>query len=142
MEPLILSKGKLFHKRVQSAWAGTIEGKTVRPELGIGLNIISSSVRHIRKGRIDIFVDQIEDFVTIVEIKSTDWDKIKKTNRISLLGSHRRQLFRYIDKYLEFDKLNVCAGIIYPKPPLTKGLKEFIEEYFNDWAFQIVWFEE
>jgi len=140
MEPVQFSLGKLFHTRVQKDWTGLIEGKTVRPEHAIGF--IAAGSKHTRRGRIDIFVDQLEDFVTVVEIKSTDWDKIKETNIVKLLGSHRRQLFHYVDKFLITEQTNVCAAIIYPKAPSRTGLKEKIEEYFNDHAFPVVWYDD
>lgn len=140
MEPSQLSRGKLFQARVQKDWGGLIEGKTVRTEHTILTGLISADSKHMRKGRIDIFVDQMEDFVTVVEIKSTDWDKIKTKNIKKNLASHVRQLFRYIDKFLLVDKINVCAAIIYPSGPSTPGLKEKIEEYFNDHAFPVIWY--
>ena len=45
-----------------------------------------------------IFVDpKNPDHVVIVEIKNTDWDKVKHPKK--LVGSHRRQLWKYIDPY-------------------------------------------
>ncbi|MEJ0107164.1 MAG: hypothetical protein WDO19_33585 [Bacteroidota bacterium] len=66
-----------------------------------------------------------------MEIKSTNWDKIKKANRKKLLCSHLHQVLKYVDKYLDDDKINVCAGIIYPKAPASIALKNAIEEYMN-----------
>lgn len=93
-----------------------------------------------RHGRIDIFIDEIDDFVTVVEIKATNWDAVK--HRRKLLASHRRQVLRYVDKYLDSDKVNVCAGVIYPRAPRTPGLKEEVETYLNDHALQVVWYED
>ena len=142
MEPEQLRRGKAFHRLVQVDWAGTVADAIARPEHTIRLNELSRAGTRIRHGRIDIFVDQIDDFVTVVEIKATNWDAVKKKNRQKLLASHRRQVLKYVDKYLDQDKVNVCAGIIYPRPPRSPGLREKVETYLNDHALQVVWYED
>lgn len=137
MEPLILKRGKEFHKKVQEDWRNTAKNGDIFPEHTIPL----SHLKNLGKsGRIDIFVDDIGDFVSIVEIKSTDWDKIKEKNRQKLLSSHRRQVWKYINKYLDIDHIDVCPGIIYPSEPKTPGLKLKIEKYLNDYGLQVVWY--
>jgi len=142
MEPEILFKGKAFHKRVQNDWELNARGGDIYKERRIELFNKISNCRPIKKGRLDIFVDEHSDYVSVVEIKSTDWDKIKNKNRKKLLGSHRRQVWRYLEKYLKIEKLDVCPGIIYPKSPETPGLKEEIEEYLNDYGMQVVWYDD
>lgn len=90
MEPEALLRGKAFHRRVQREWAGEIENATVRSEHGILLGPIPETRTHERRGRIDIFVDLIDDFVSVVELKSTDWDRIGIPNRQRLLSAHCR----------------------------------------------------
>lgn len=102
---------------------------------------ISKSAKHERRGRVDLFIEPIEDFVTVIEIKSTDWDRIDPHNRKHLLSSHTRQVLKYVDKYLQIDNVNVCAAILYPKSPETAGLKEQIEQYTGDHGLQVAWFE-
>ena len=142
MEPEQLRRGKEFHRLVQADWAGTVAGGTARPEHTIRLNALPRRGTRIRRGRIDIVIDQINDFVTVVEIKATNWDAVKTRNRRKLLGSHRRQVLRYVDKYLDHDGVSVCAGIIYPRSPHGPGLKEEVETYLNDHALQVVWYED
>jgi len=43
-------------------------------------------------GRMDIFVHDVGDFVPVVEIKATDWDRIPAGNIQRNLSSHRRQV--------------------------------------------------
>jgi len=138
-EPEILRRGKEFHKLVQSNWEKTAEGK-VQCEYAIPLLRISRSTKHLKQGRMDIFVDEVGDFVSIVEIKSTDWDMIPEKNVKRLLSSHRRQVWKYIEKYIDGDQVDVCAGIIYPTAPLHEGLKERIESYLEDYGIPVVWF--
>jgi len=96
----------------------------------------------VRRGRIDVFIDRIDDFVTVIEVKSTDWDRVKPKNRRKLLAAHRRQVFKYVDQYLDGVNVDVCAGIIYPQPPKEPGLREEVEEYLNDHALQVCWYDE
>lgn len=142
MEPEILRKGKAFHQRVQAAWAGEIEGAAVRLEHGIKLGPISGVLRRLRRGRLDIFIDQVDDFVTVVEIKSTDWDYVVAENRQRLLAAHRRQVLAYVDKYLDTDRVSVCAGVIYPRAPRSPGLKLRVEDYLNEHGLQVVWYDD
>ncbi len=141
MEPKQLCRGKQFHRRVQGDWAGTIEGALVIPEQGIRLIHAGQSTRHIRRGRMDIFIDQIEDFVTVVEIKSTDWDKVRM-NRKKLLGAHCRQVLKYVDEYLNVGMVNVCAAIIYPKSPDAQEIKDEVERHLHKESLQVMWYDE
>jgi hypothetical protein len=142
LEPDVLRRGKEFHRRVQAEWAGEIEGASVRSEHGILLGPVSGTVKHQRRGRLDIFISQFEDFFCVVEIKSTNWDRIQISNRQKLLRAHCRQVLRYVDKYLDHDHVNVCAGIIYPRSPVTSGLKARVEQYVNDHGLQVAWYDE
>ena len=126
-EPSLLKKGKEFHRKVQQDWESTAKDGKICPEHTVSL--ISKRSTHKRQGRLDIFVDDVGDFISIIEIKSTDWDAVKPKNRKKLLGSHKRQVWRYIDRYLDVEKVDVCPGIIYKSPPSTPGLREEIEDF-------------
>lgn len=90
----------------------------------------------------DIFVDQTGDFVTVVEIKATNWERVRRANRRRLLAAHCRQVFKYVDTFVDRTKVNVCAGIIYPKSPRQRSVRAEVEEFLNANALQVVWFEE
>mgnify|MGYP005619614107 CR=1 FL=1 len=141
MEPEILRRGKEFHTKVQSDWRLTIKDGHLDKEHTIPLVPQASKVKHIR-GRIDMFIDELGSFVSIIEIKSTEWDKVNPNNISKLLASHRRQIWGYISKYLDVDKIDVCPGIIYPIAPASNNLKERIEEYLNDYGIQVVWYTD
>jgi hypothetical protein len=49
---------------------------------------------------------------------------------------------RYVDKYLDHDHVNVCAGIVYPRSPDTSGLKTRVEQYMNDNGLQVAWYDD
>src|SRR5258706_13698354 len=108
VEPEILRRGKKFHRRVQSDWAGEVEGSSVRLEHTITFRLGAALTKRGRRGRLDIFIDQMDDFVTVVEIKSTDWDQVASRNHQKLLAAHRRQVEHYVDKYLDDDHVSVC----------------------------------
>jgi hypothetical protein len=140
MEPASFRRGKQFHRRVQADWETHAEGQ---PNLEYRMRLLPASDSGIgpRYGRVDIFIDKTHDFVTIVEIKSTDWDHIAIGNRTRLLATHRRQVLRYIDKYVDGDGIGVCAGIIYPRRPEAHGLAAQIEQSLNDYGLQVVWYD-
>jgi hypothetical protein len=89
-----------------------------------------------------LFVDETSRFVTVVEIKNTDWNRIRSANRRRLLGRHQRQVWNYIEKFLDVDRMDVCAGIIYPHPPARQLVRDEIEQFLNDRGLQVVWFED
>ena len=95
-----------------------------------------------RRGRLDVFVHKIEDFVSVIEIKSTDWDTIADGNQRKLLAAHRRQVLNYVDKYLEDEHVSVCAGIVYPKAPARADVRTKIEQYLNGHGLQVVWYDD
>ncbi len=107
-EPEALRGGKAFHALVQRDWDLTADGK-INIEHTIPLLKVTTAMTR-RRGRIDIFVDELDGFVTVVEVKATNWDRIQPHNRQRNLASHRRQVWRYIEKYLDGDELEVCAG--------------------------------
>ena len=138
-EPKQLVRGKQFQKVVQIDWQKTAEGD-VEVEHTIQLLPSPKRARRIRRGRMDIFIDEQEDYVAIVEIKATDWDRILPRNRVKNLRAHEGQVWGYVRKFLEGDDRSVCAGVIYPSAPRTPGLKEQVEEYLNDHGLQVVWY--
>ncbi len=141
MEPEILRRGKEFHNKVQADWEKYPKDGHLSNEHSIAFGHLAKGAKHIKRGRLDMFLNELGDFVTIIEIKSTNWDNIRHIRK--LLASHRRQVWSYISKYLDDDGLNVCAGIIYPSAPKTPDLKDYIRTYFeDDYGIQVVWYDE
>ena len=66
----------------------------------------------------------------------------RSRNRQRLLAAHRRQVLKYVDKCLDHNDVNVCAGIIYPKAPTSVGLQSTVEKYLNDHGLQVVWYAD
>jgi len=94
-----------------------------------------------RKGRLDVLVTDLGDYVAVYEIKATDWDRIKPKNIKKNAWKHQRQLIKYVDSYVEED-VDVSLGIIYPYPPKKQGLKELIESYLENYGTPAYWFTE
>jgi len=133
VEPDQLLRGKLFQNQVRVAWE----------EPGEPLYRFEQDVTHkLKRGRADIVIYGNGRFCAVLEIKATDWDRIKVGNVNKNLWRHQNQLLRYIDKFLESDKLNVCPGIVYPRPPRKKGLRQHIECYLEDRGIPAYWFSE
>jgi len=94
-----------------------------------------------KRGRVDIRLKLEEDGnIVIVEIKATNWDKIKESGVRSTSLRHSRQIWRYIEAHLT--PLDVIPAIVYPSPPITPGRKEQVEEILNERGIQVVWREE
>jgi len=139
-EPEQLRRGKQFQSVVQADWAKTAQGR-INVECTIPLEQLRLKGGRQRHGRMDIFVDDIgDDQVAVIEIKATDWDRIKPSNITKNLGSHRRQVYKYIEEYLDGKGLTVCPGLIYPTAPKTSGLKERVEEYLGSYGIAVVWY--
>ncbi len=94
-----------------------------------------------KKGRLDVLVTALGDFIAIYEIKATNWDLIKPKNIIKNVWSHQHQLLKYVDTYVE-ENIDVCLGIIYPSPPKKDGLREKIEKYLENYGTPPYWFTE
>ena len=135
-EPEPLRRGKAFHRRVQDDWEQTAQG-AIHVERTIPL---LPSGKRVRRGRMDLFVSEHDGMVAVVEIKATDWDRIKHIQKA--LSSHQRQTWKYIERYLDGEQLDVSAGIVYPTAPSTPGLKDRVESYLNEYGVQVVWYDD
>jgi hypothetical protein len=142
-EPSQLRRGKAFHKLIQQEWEQEAEGDV-------------KSERHVRKpngrkGRIDVFVndDDPDSSIAIVEVKATDWDKIKKQNIRCNVRCQIRQIWSYIESQIlngqyvkDGEHKDVCPGIIFPKLPRSKERLELIEQMFEEEGIAVVWHDE
>lgn len=94
-----------------------------------------------KHGRVDIRLKLDEDGqIVIVEIKATNWDKIKENRVRANVLRHANQIWRYIDAHL--NPFDVVPAVVYPYPPQTLGRKEQVEEILNERGIQVVWREE
>lgn len=139
-EPKQFIRGKKFQKIVQKDFETNSKDGFVKPEAVIVFDGLIKAKK--KSGRADIIITELGNFVTILEIKATDWDRIKPHNIKKNLWSHANQLLRYVEKYIEVDKINVCLGIIYPHPPITNELRDVIESYLEHYGTPAYWYNE
>lgn len=140
-EPRRLARGKAFQRLVQADFEAHSKDGHVRREQKVTFEKLKRIMQ--KSGRMDILITELGDFVTILEIKATFWDRIKPANVKKNLYKHQSQLFNYVDKYVEIDRLDVCLGLVYPKPPKKKGLREFIERHLEEkYCVPAYWYSE
>ena len=84
-QPVQLRRGRAFEKRVQDDWELTAEGKP-KTEKTIELIAGLTPTGRGKRGRMDIFVNDVGDFVVVVEIKATDWDRPSQT--LAVISPH------------------------------------------------------
>lgn len=142
-EPIQLRRGKAFHKLIQQEWQREAQGD-ITPE------------KHIRKpngrrGRVDVFVndDDPKSSVAIVEVKATNWDKIRKKNIRRNVLRQIRQIWSYIESQIlkgqhvkGGEGKDVCPGIIFPRRPKDRERMELIEQMFYEEGIPVVWHNE
>jgi hypothetical protein len=116
-EPRRLAKRKLFHSKVRVEWVGV---KGAAPEVSI-------TDPKKRRRRIDILVDEGEDWVAVVEIKGSSWDRMRPERVRPNALRHARQVWRYVEPFFDRIGKDVCPGIIYEKVPTTPGRLEEME---------------
>ena len=131
-EPRRLRRGKTFHRSVQLSWSnvkGAIFEKAIRD-------------LHGRRRRIDVFIDDGEEWVSIVEIKRSDWDRMRPDRVRPNALRHARQTWLYIEPFLEHSGGYVCPGILYEKLPTTPGRVAEVESILHERGLQVVWQNE
>jgi hypothetical protein len=142
-EPLPLRRGKAFHKLIQAEWEREAQGKVTSEE--------PVTKPTGRRGRVDVFIDDDDPKapIAVIEIKATDWERIKPQNVRRNVKRQIRQIYSYVEsqilegEYVKGGKgKDVCPGIIFPKRPLDQALLEMIEELFFKACIQVVWHDE
>ncbi len=137
-EPERLRRGRAFHAKVQKDWLFNAEGS---PTIERSVTTPSD-----RRGRIDVYVDDNEGVVALVEIKHTDWDRMSPTAVRRNVRRQVRQIWRYVESQLRGlgrDKQSdVCAGVVFPSRPSDPNRLEFIEGLFEEEGIAVVWEDE
>ena len=129
----LVQRGREFEKKEKREWIGIKDGEaqfevhTVNPK---GL-----------RGRIDIRINDLPDFVSVIEIKATDWDRILPHRVRPTALRHARQIWRYVDAELA-SETEVCPGIVYPSAPTDPSRRNLIEDTLNERGIQVVWYDE
>ena len=137
MEPKRLSKGKHFHKLIQDHWQKTNQGGKFLKEKVL---CTDRDIHSLSQKRMDILITEMDNMVAILEIKNTNWVKILPKNINRNLYRHQKQVWDYIEVYVN-SNIDVCPGIIYPCRP-SKELTKHIEDYHLENGIVVVWFED
>ena len=107
-----LAKGRAFHDTVQSAFLTDLANATGFKERGWRLAAGG-------RGRVDLAVvtDDHEKMLIIIEIKGTDWDKIRADRVKRNVQRHIRQLLALLDPELDVQgALNALRALLAPRP--------------------------
>jgi hypothetical protein len=125
-----IKRGREFEKWERSQWKGGINDS---------LESEAPTQWNGKRGRMDIrLYDTEEGHTVIVELKATQWDKIKPHRVRPNALRHARQIWRYIEAELK-ENHSVLPAICYPAEPKTPGRKEVIEGILDDQGIQVVW---
>ena len=90
----------------------------------------------------DIFVNVTDDeLVAIAEIKASDWDRMTPQAVRRNVSRQARQLFKYIDSYLNSGK-DVSPGIIFSHRPKDPERMKLVEQLFDEEGIPVVWDDE
>jgi hypothetical protein len=96
-----------------------------------------------RRGRVDILVDELGDnLIAVIEVKATDWDRIKPENIRRNINRQIRQIWRYAIAHVELNDRTVSAGLIYPRMPQDPSVLKLIESLCEDDGIQVIWHNE
>lgn len=109
-----------------------------------------------RKGYIDylLWIDAEDNYAVIIEVKNTDWDRLNERGTVDRnLRRHVARVWAYLEGELRFETtggqaslrfsdIERSAAIVYPRVPLTPGLRERIEQQLDNYGIQPIWFDE
>lgn len=130
-----MARGREFHQRVQAEWLRDTKDGTPRIERRI--DRLSG-----QWGRVDILIEDLGDFVSVIEIKATEWDQWSDDRIPRYVRRQIRQIWSYVDAQLEIYEVEVCPGVIFPHRPLDPRRLALIERLFNGEGIQVVWHDE
>jgi hypothetical protein len=127
-----MSRGRKFEKWEMARWLEGIEETDLfeTPANWKG-----------KQGRVDIRIDIPENHqIVVIEIKASDWDKMKPHRVRPNALRHVRQVWRYIEAYVS--PRDVIPALVYPSTPKISGRKEEIEAILDENSIAAVWRDE
>lgn len=132
-EPERLCRGKEYHKKIQTEWLDSAEGKVKKEK-----EITKPSGRN---GRVDIFVKSDKELVAVVEIKNSNWDVMTDKAVRRNVNRQVNQIWDYIESQLKLKK-EISPGIIFPERPRNLDRMKLIEQLFEEKGISVVWEDE
>ncbi len=128
-----IQRGRRFEAEERAGWAHIPEEQ---------IQFEANTQWKSKRGRIDIQIDDADGFVTIVEIKATDWDSLKPHRIRPTVLRHARQVWRYVNDFVDAQNTEVCPSIVYEYEPRSREFREAIEQELNVRGIQVVWRKE
>ena len=131
----VLRRGKQFHKLIKEERLAETKDEIPCPERTTWR--VSG-----RNGRVDILAEELGDYVSVVEIKASDWDSVAPANVRRNARRQIRQIWSYIEAQLDIYGLEVCPGVISPKRPSDSAPLGLLESMFLEEGIQVIWHDE
>ncbi len=100
------------------------------------------TVLRARRGRVDIKIDEGLDYIAVIEIKATNWDRLAPARLRPTALRHARQIWRYVEDFLDTKGKEVCPALVYQFEPREPGIRKEVEEILNGRLIQVVWRKE
>jgi hypothetical protein len=124
VRPPLLSRnvGRRFEDREKATWQKLDSGRAETE---------ARTVFERRRGRVDVRVDEEDGSVSIVELKATDWDRMKANRVRPNALRHARQVWRYVNAELS-EGAEVCPGVVYESTPSDHAVRSLVEETLNE----------
>jgi hypothetical protein len=132
------TRGRRFEADENAEWT---ELPNTCVELQHTLALQKTTTEKAGRGRIDILIKEDDGSYSIIEVKATDWDVMREHRVRPNILRHARQVMKYVNPYWE-NGLDVCPGVIYPRPPHSMDRKLQVEETLAEQSIQVVWFSE
>jgi len=127
-----IQRGRQFETWERSQWQGGLNDNA---------EFEAPTQLNGKKGRVDIRLKMNDDgAVVIVEIKATDWDRIKPNRIRPNALRHAAQIWRYIEAHLAPE--DVIPAIVYPRSPKNVGRKAEVEAILDERGIQVIWRDE
>jgi len=84
--------------------------------------------------------------LVIIEIKATNWNKIRADRLMRNLRRHLHQLQEYLDTAIEEMETGqwggVAGALLYPARPASNETTEAIERIAGEQAIMVTWYED
>jgi hypothetical protein len=125
-----VQRGRRFEAEEHTGWAHIPKGQ---------IQFEAKTRWQSKCGRIDILISEADGSASIIENKATDWDSLKPHRIMPTVKRHARQVWRYVNDFVEGQAKQVCPGIVYEREPKSRTLRAFIENELNEYAIQVVW---
>lgn len=132
--PRQLVRGQRFHARVRAGWARIAPALPVVGERGV-------AKFGGRRGRVDVWLDAEANFAVVIEVKSTEWDRVLRSRIREYVRRHGLQLHDYLAG-ADLISRDVSLHIVYPRAPRDPALRELVETGMASMGVVVLWWAD